>query len=81
MTKISLVFVRQWVWQVCHELNVPALFAVGADPRDPCLRVDSVPQGPKQSGYLCNRPVMRLRRPAMGVARESMVRQRDVGLY
>ena len=62
------------MWQVCLELNVSSLFAVGADPGDPHLRVDSVPQGPKQGSYLRNRPVMRLRRPAMSVARESMVR-------
>ena len=62
------------VWQVCLELNVPSLFAVGADPGDPHLRAESVPQGPKQSSYLRNRPVMRLRRPAMSVTRESMVR-------
>ena len=62
------------MWQVCLELNVPSLFAVGADPGDPQLRADSVPQGPKQSSYLRNRPVMRLRRPAMSVAREGMVR-------
>ena len=60
--------------RVCLELNVPSLFAVGANPGDPRLRADIVPQGPKQSSYLRNRPVMRLRRPAMSVARESMVR-------
>ena len=32
-------------------------------------------QGPKQGSYLRNRPVMRLRRPAMSVARESMIRK------
>ncbi len=63
------------MWQVCLELNVPSLFAVGADPGDPRLRADSVPQGPKQGSYLRNRPVMRLRRPAMSVARESMIRK------
>ena len=63
------------MWQVCLELNVPSLFAVGADPGDPHLRADSVPQGPKQGSYLRNRPVMRLRRPAMSVARESMIRK------
>ena len=57
------------MWQVCLELNVPSLFAVGADPGDPRLRADSVPQGPKQGSYLRNRPVMRLRRPGMSVAR------------
>ena len=62
------------MWQVCLEFNVPSLFAVQADPGDPRLRVDSVPQGPKQGSYLRNRPVMRLCRPAMSVARESMVR-------
>ena len=56
--QIPLALVHQRVWQVCLELNVPALFAVGADPRDPRLRADSVPQGPKQGSYLRNRPVM-----------------------
>ena len=32
--QIPLARVHQRVWQVCHKLNVPALFAVGADLRD-----------------------------------------------
>ena len=58
------------MWQVRHKLNVPSLFAVGADPCDPRLREDSVPQGPKQCSFLRNRPVMGLRRPSVSVARE-----------